>query len=473
VNDANRFYINGKWTAPRSAVTADIINPADLSVVGVVAMGNVEDGNAAVAAARDAFHDWSQTSVSERIEFLRKINAGLIARNDEIAAAISAEMGAPASLSRGAQAPSGSQHFAEIIRVLENYEFGSVMGTTLLQREPIGVCTLITPWNWPLNQIATKVAPAIAAGCTMVLKPSELAPLDAVILAEIIDGAGLPAGVFNLIHGGAEIGGILTSHPDVDMVSFTGSTRAGIAISHSAAPTIKRVALELGGKSANIILPDADLEVAIPASVKSCMSNSGQSCNAPTRLLVPESRYGEVTALATVTADALTVGMPDDDADLGPVANQAQYVRVVSMIDQAVKEGATLLAGGSECPAGLSPGLFVRPTIFGQVAENMSIARDEVFGPVLAIITYRNVDEAIRIANDSLFGLSGYVWGANKDEARRVAGRLRSGMVHINGASLDSSAPFGGYKMSGNGREWGVHGLEEFLEMKSVFGGAE
>jgi len=411
-------------------------------------------------------------SVAERLGYLRKITAALLARNDEIADAISAEMGAPLSLSRNAQAPSGAQHFDETIRVLEDYQFDMPLGTTLLRREPIGVCVLITPWNWPINQVAVKVAPALAAGCTMVLKPSELAPLDAVILAEIIHEAGVPPGVFNLVHGdGPGVGDALTKHPDVEMISFTGSTRAGVAISMNAAPTIKRVALELGGKSANIILPDADFEKAIPASVAGCMGNSGQSCNAPTRLLIPRESYARVKALATATAAKLTVGKSADDPKLGPIANAAQYGRVVDLIAKAQSEGGELIAGGPECPPELAPGLFVRPTIFGNVTPDMTLARDEVFGPVLAIICYDSIDEAVAIANDTVYGLSGYVWGADLVQARAVAARLRTGMVHINGASLDSAAPFGGTKMSGNGREWGKHGLEEFLEIKSVYGG--
>jgi aldehyde dehydrogenase (NAD+) len=471
--DATRHYIAGAWVSPPAGRMAPIVNPADRSVIGEIALAGPAEAEAAIAAARAAFPAWSATSREERLAWLAKINAGLIARSDEIGAAISAEMGAPASLGRGAQAGSGPQHFAEAIRVLRDYAFETALGSTLLRREPIGVCVLITPWNWPLNQIAAKVAPALAAGCTMVLKPSELAPLDAVILAEIIDKIGLAPGVFNLVHGtGPDIGATLTSHPDVDMVSFTGSSRAGVAIATAAAPSIKRVALELGGKSANIILPDADLGTAIPASVRDCMLNSGQSCNAPTRLLVPRARLTEVCALAKTTAAALTIGPPAADCDLGPLANEPQYRRVVAMIAAAQAEGAALLVGGSEPPAGLETGLFVQPTIFVDVTPHMAIAREEVFGPVLAIIAYDTIAEAIAIANDSDYGLSGYVWGASLDAARAVARQLRTGMVHLNGASLDSAAPFGGYKMSGNGREWGVYGLEEFLEIKSIYGGA-
>lgn len=471
--DATRFYIDGAWVAPIGSTRADIVNPADCSVVGQVALGGPADAEAAIAAAKAAFPAWSATSREERLAYLEAINAALTARADEIGDAIMAEMGAPIGLARGAQAGSGPQHFGEVIRVLRDYPFEVPLGSTLLQREAIGVCVLITPWNWPMNQIATKVAPALAAGCTMVLKPSEVAPLDASILAEIIDSVGLPKGVFNLVHGaGPHIGNALTGHPDIDMVSFTGSTRAGIAIATNAAPTIKRVALELGGKSANIILPDADFAKAIPASVRSCMLNTGQSCNAPTRLLVPRGMLAEVEALASASAAAIRVGMPGDNPDIGPVANAAQHARVITLIDQACTEGTRLLCGGSTPPAGLEQGLFVAPTIFTDVPPDALIAREEVFGPVLAIIPYDTVDQAVQIANDSAYGLSGYVWGADKASARAVARRLRTGMVHLNGAGLDSAAPFGGYKMSGNGREWGRYGLEEFLEIKSIYGGA-
>ncbi|MGC6328571.1 aldehyde dehydrogenase family protein [Rhizorhabdus sp. FW153] len=471
--DATRFYIDGQWVAPVGGAQAPIVNPADRSIIGEVALGGPADARAAIAAARAAFPAWSATSREERLSYLELINAALIARADEIGDAIMAEMGAPVGLARGTQAGSGPQHFTEVIRVLRDYPFETPLGSTLLQREAIGVCVLITPWNWPMNQIAAKVAPALAAGCTMVLKPSELSPLDAAILAGIIDEVGLPKGVFNLVHGaGPEIGNALTGHPDVDMVSFTGSTRAGIAIATNAAPTIKRVALELGGKSANIVLPGSELEKAIPASVRGCMLNTGQSCNAPTRLLVPAAQLDAVEALAKATAEAISVGMPAEDPDLGPVANAAQYDRVIALIDQACAEGARLLCGGSAPPAGLEHGLFVAPTIFSGVAPDSTIAREEVFGPVLAIIPYDSVEQAIAIANDSPYGLSGYVWGPDVDSARNVGRRLRTGMVHLNGAGLDSAAPFGGYKMSGNGREWGVWGLEEFLEVKSIYGGA-
>jgi len=470
--DATRFYIGGAWVAPESERTGAVVDPATGEAVASVALGNARDAEKGILAARSAFDDWSRTTPHERLDLLRAINDRLLKRRDEIGAAISAEIGAPRSLARGAQAGSGPQHFAEIIRLLDDYAFERPLGSTLVRREPIGVCTLITPWNWPMNQVATKVAPALAAGCTMVLKPSELAPLDAVILAEIIDEVGVPAGVFNLIHGtGADLGDTLTGHPEVDMVSFTGSTRAGTVIGANAARTVKRVALELGGKSASIILPGADMKAAEPDTVKSCMLNSGQSCNAPTRMIVPREQLEKAAELARQTAEALTIGAPDDDADLGPLANEAQYSRVKAMIRQAVDAGAVQLTGeNGNLPA---QGYFIRPTVFSEVTYDMAIAREEVFGPVLTLLTYDNVEQAVRIANDSPYGLSGAVWGADRQSAAMVAARMRTGMVHLNGAGLDSAAPFGGYKMSGNGREWGVHGLEEFLELKSVYGGAE
>lgn len=463
--DATRFYIDGQWVNPLGSRMGAVVDPATGQPVAPVALGGAVDAERAIFAARRAFADWAASSVDTRLELLRAILAGLVARNDEIGDAISVEMGAPAALARSAQAGSGPQHFAEIIRVLERYEFTTPMGSTLLRREPIGVCALITPWNWPMNQIATKVAPALAAGCTMVLKPSELAPLDAVILAEIIDAAGVPPGVFNLVHGtGEDMGETLTGHPQVDMVSFTGSTRAGIAIGETAARTVKRVALELGGKSAVIVLPDADFERAMTQSVEDCMLNSGQSCNAGTRLLVPAERLQEAFALARDAAETCAIG---------PVANAPQYQRVLDAIDLAVKEGATLITGGAEqADTASSGGFHIRPTVFGNVTPEMAIAREEVFGPVIAIMGYDSVEAAISIANDSAYGLSGYVWSEDRAEAGRVAAALRTGMVHVNGAGLDSAAPFGGYKMSGNGREWGVYGLEEFLEIKSVYGGA-
>ncbi len=468
--DATRFYINGSWTEPHGTDRADIINPATGKAIGKIALGSASDAERAIEAARDAFPAWSATPVADRIAVLERILAGLMQRQADIGDAIMTEMGAPKSLAHQLQAAMGPAHFGETIRVSRDFAFEKQVGSTLVQREAIGVCVLITPWNWPMNQVAAKVAPALAAGCTMVLKPSELAPLSAVVFAEILDEAGVPPGVFNMVHGrGPDIGDALTAHPDVDMVSFTGSTRAGIAIGHNGAERIKRVSLELGGKSANIIAPDADFDAAIPGSVAGCMRNSGQSCNAPTRLLVPRNRLDEVSELARTAAAALRVGAPESDPDLGPIANETQYRRVLSMIDKGKAEGATLIAGAE--PPAEEEGYFVAPTIFRDVTPDMTIAREEVFGPVLSIIAYDDIDEAIAIANDSEYGLSGYVWAGDQSSATDIARRLRTGMVHVNNAGPDVAAPFGGYKMSGNGREWGVYGLEEFLEVKSIFGG--
>ncbi len=467
--NATRHYINGAWSAPQTDNLVDLINPATESPIGKVAMGGGAEVNAAVAAAKEAFPAFSQTTRAERLDWLNAIKGQLIARNEEIATAISQEMGAPMGLAKAAQAPSGIQHFAQITQVLEDFQFEEDIGSTRLRREPVGVVAMITPWNWPLNQVAAKVAPAIAAGCTMVLKPSELAPLSAVIMAEIIDEVGLPAGAFNLVQGdGLGVGAPLAAHADIDMVSFTGSTRAGVAISEGAAPTIKRVSLELGGKSANIILDDADFAKAIPAGVQAVMMNTGQSCNAPTRMLVPEARYEEAAALAKAAAEATVVGDPNGAVMMGPIANKAQFERVNARIREGVAAGADLVAGGEGAPQ--EGGYFVQPTVFGRVTREMSIAREEIFGPVLSIMTYKDEDEAIEIANDTQYGLSGAVWGGDKNRAVSVASQLRTGMVHVNGAGLDSAAPFGGYKMSGNGREWGVYGLEEYLEVKSVYG---
>lgn len=471
--DATRHYIDGQWRRGHGTRTQPIVDPDDRSVIGEVALGEAADVEAAVSAASAAFDAWAATPVATRAAVLARANELLVARNEEIAAAITLEMGAPVGLSRTLQAPSGTQHFSEVLRLLGSYAFEQPMGTTLLRREPVGVCALITPWNWPMNQMATKVAPALAAGCTVVLKPSELAPLSAALLAQVLHDAGLPPGVFNLVQGdGPGVGAALSSHPRVDMVSFTGSNRGGLAVANAAAPTVKRVALELGGKSACILLPDAPFDVAVPAAVRSCMLNSGQSCDARSRLLVPARDYERAKALAAAAADALTVGHPKDDPFMGPVANEAQYQRVVAAIRAGVADGADLVAGGAAPPAGLAGGCFVRPTVFARVEQGMAIAREEVFGPVLVVQAYDDVEHAIALANDSDYGLSGGVWSADRAAALAVARRLRTGMVHINDAGLDTRAPFGGYRRSGNGREWGVFGLEEFLEAKSVYGGA-
>ena len=467
-----KFYIDGAWVDPVKPKALDVINPATEEPMGTISVGSPADVNKAVAAAKRAFPGFSQTSRKERIEIFEAILAGLAKRHDDIAHAISQEMGAPLLFAKADQASSGPQHFAAALEVLKNYEFESTLGTSRIRHEAIGVCALITPWNWPINQVAVKVAPALAAGCTMILKPSEVAPFDACILAEILDEVGLPAGVFNLVNGdGPNVGAPLTSHPDVDMVSFTGSTQAGRAISKAAADTIKRVSLELGGKSANIIFDDADLQKAVSRGVKSCFGNSGQSCNAPTRMLVPKEQYAQAVEIARATAEKIKVGDPNDESSrLGPVASEAQYNKIQELIEQGIKEGAEVVAGGLGRPDGLNKGFYVRPTIFAGVNNDMTIAREEIFGPVLCMIPYEDEEEAVAIANDTPYGLSNYLSTGDEERAYRVASQLRSGMVHINGAGLDSQAPFGGYKQSGNGREWGAYGLEEFLEVKSVFG---
>lgn len=469
--ECTNFYINGEWVLPEQESTLEVINPATEQPMGIISMGSKADVDKAVAAAKAAFNSWSQTSREERIGYLEAIMQGYQARLADIATAISQEMGAPMWLANAAQAPAGLGHFAQAVEVLKQYPFEEVRGQHRLRKEPIGVCGLITPWNWPINQIACKVAPALAAGCTMVLKPSEVAPIDAMILAEIIHEAGLPAGVFNLVNGdGAGVGNALTSHPDVDMVSFTGSTRAGIAIAKNAADTVKRVAQELGGKSANIILDDADLQSAVAGGVSSCFMNSGQSCNAPTRMLVPASKLAEATAIAKAAAETVIAGMPEQEGStIGPVASAVQYQKIQGLIQKGIDEGAELVIGGTGKPAGLETGYFVKPTIFSNVNNQMTIAREEIFGPVLCILPYQDDEDAIAIANDTPYGLSGYVSGS-QERAVKVANRLRAGNVHINGTGIDFSCPFGGYKQSGNGREWGREGVEEFLEVKVVLG---
>jgi len=467
-----QFYIDGKWIDPVTPNTLDVINPATEEVCGRISLGSAADVDVAVAAARRAFASYSQTTREDRIQLLQSILDEFAKRHDEVAEAIMDEMGAPWGLARNAQAASGPQHIKAALRALKNYEFEERNRTTLIVKEPIGVCGLITPWNWPINQIAVKVAPALAAGCTMVLKPSEIAPFDAMIFAEIVDAAGVPAGVFNLVNGdGPGVGTALSQHPDIDMMSFTGSTRAGVAVAQNSAPTVKRVAQELGGKSANIVLDDADFEKAVSSGAEECFDNTGQSCNAPTRMLVPKERVDEAAALATAVAEATVVGDPRDESTVvGPLVSELQWNKVQGLIQKGIDEGATLAAGGPGRPEGLDKGYFVQPTVFANVSNDMTIAREEVFGPVLAIIPFEDDDDAVRIANDTPYGLSGYVSSSNLDRARNIAARLRTGMVHINGADLDSAAPFGGYKQSGNGREWGAHGMDEFLEVKSIYG---
>ncbi|MDJ0904950.1 MAG: aldehyde dehydrogenase family protein [Woeseiaceae bacterium] len=467
-----QFYIDGKWVDPVTPNPFDVINPATEEVCGRITLGSAADVDLAVAAAKRAFETYSQTTREERIELLEAILAEFAKRHDEVAEAIMEEMGAPWGLAKNAQAASGPQHIKAALRALKTFEFEERNRTTLIVKEPVGVCGLITPWNWPMNQVAVKVAPALAAGCTMVLKPSEIAPFDAMIFAEILDTAGVPAGVFNLVNGdGPGVGTALSQHPDVDMMSFTGSTRAGVMVAQNAAPTVKRVAQELGGKSANIILDDADFEKAVKDGAADVFDNTGQSCDAPSRMLVPKDRMDEAAALAAAVADATIVGDPTDEkTEVGPLVSDVQWNKVQGLIQKGIDEGATLAAGGTGRPEGLDAGYFAKPTVFANVSNDMTIAREEIFGPVLSIIPYEDDDDAVRIANDTPYGLSGYVSSGNLDRARNVAARMRTGMVHINGAYLDSMAPFGGYKQSGNGREWGAHGIEEFLEVKSVYG---
>jgi aldehyde dehydrogenase (NAD+) len=410
--------------------------------------------------------------VQDRLGLLTRIVEVYKSKMEEMAQTISQEMGAPISLSRAAQAPAGLAHLLEIVKVLGDFNFEEVHGSTLMRKEPIGVCGLITPWNWPMNQIVCKVAPAIAAGCTIVLKPSELAPLSAYLFAQILHEAGVPPGVFNLVNGdGPTVGAAMSSHPDIAMVSFTGSTRAGVAVAAAAAPTVKRVTQELGGKSANIILDDADLANAVEEGVRSCFRNSGQSCNAPTRMLVPRSKMAEAVKAALRAADATNVGDPfSESTHLGPLINRVQFDKVQRLIAKGIEEGATLVSGGPGRPDGISKGYFVKPTIFADVRNDMTIAREEIFGPVLCIIPYETEDDAVQIANDTPYGLSGFVTSGDAERARRVARRIRAGNVHINGARVDFGGCFGGYKQSGNGREWGEAGLEEFLELKAIFG---
>lgn len=470
----NKFLIDGKWVGPQDRSTLNVINPATEEAFATISLGTAEDVDAAVKAAQTAFSSWSSSSVEERKAVIGKVIEGLKTRGGEMATAISNEMGAPMGLSKTAQVGSGLGHFMNVLSILENYEFEEIRGSTKIVKEPAGVCGFITPWNWPLNQIACKVAPAIAAGCTMVLKPSEIAPISAYILAEIIAESGLPAGVFNLVNGdGPTVGAAISSHPGIDLVSFTGSTRAGKEVAKAAADGIKRVTQELGGKSANIILSDVpDFAKAVSGGVAGCFGNSGQSCNAPTRMLIPKSRMDEAIEVAKATAAKSTVGDPlSETTRLGPVVSELQFNKIQALIEAGIKEGADLIAGGPSRPDGLEKGYFIRPTVFANVSNDMTIAREEIFGPVLSIIGYESEEDAVNIANDTDYGLSGYVSG-EPAHAQEIARKLRTGNVHINGAGPDFSAPFGGYKKSGNGREWGVEGFEEFLETKAMMGAA-
>ena len=470
----HHFYIDGQWVAPANGGEPfEVINPATGKSAGTIRLGGEADVERAVTAARRAFDGYSRLPLAERKALLMRICAVYERRLDDLAAAVTEEMGAPLTqLSRVAQAPLGLWHLQTALGAAADYPFEKPQGTTLIVREAVGVCALITPWNWPLGQIVCKIAPALLVGCTVVLKPSEYAPFSAQILAEILDEAGVPAGVFNLIHGdGAQIGPLLAAHPQVDMVSLTGSTRSGASVAHHAADTIKRVSLELGGKSANIILDDAPLEEAVTAGVMGMMMNTGQSCNAPSRLLVPVAKLQQAEAIAAAAVQRLVVGDPLQPATTtGPIANRRQFERVQALIAQGISDGATLVAGGLGLPDGIDEGFFARPTVFSGAHNGMAIARDEIFGPVLTLIPYADDEEAIAIANDSDYGLSGYVWGGTVARAAEVAKRLRTGMVHLNGAGVDPSAPFGGYKQSGSGREWGAAGLDEFVETKAIMG---
>ncbi len=470
--DFRKFFIDGAWVSPAGRSELDVINPATELAVGKILSGTAADVDAAVKAARTAFDGFSQTSREERVALLQRIIKIYQARIKEVATAISDEMGAPMKFALHAQAGSGLGHFTSTLAALKDFEFEESIGTTQIRREPIGVCGLITPWNWPINQISCKVAPALAAGCTIVLKPSEIAPLSAHLFAEILEEAGVPKGVFNLVDGdGPTVGAAISSHPDIDMVSFTGSTRAGVQVAKAAADSVKRVSQELGGKSANIILEDADLNAAVKNGVLSMMSNSGQSCNAPSRMLVPAKLYDKAVEIAKTVAARPVVGDPKaEGVTMGPVSNSTQFEKIQHLLEKGIEEGATVVVGGPGRPSGLDKGYFVKPTIFANVNNEMTIAREEIFGPVLVMIPYQDEDEAVRIANDTVYGLSGYVYAGNIEHARRVARRMRTGMVHLNGAPTDINAPFGGYKQSGNGREWGREGLREFLETKAVMG---
>ena len=466
----DKIYINGRWIPSLSSRTLAVINAATEETMGQVPDGTAADVAAAVAAARDAFDAWATTTVETRAGYLEKISAGLTARTDEIARSITGEVGMPLKMSQRIQAGLPPLVMASYAKLVREYQFEEKIGNSLVVHEPVGVVGCITPWNYPLHQVVAKVAPALAAGCTVVLKPSEIAPLTAFMLAEIIDGVGLPAGVFNLVCGtGAVVGEALARHADVDMISFTGSTRAGKRVSELAAATVKRVALELGGKSASVILDDADFTKAVRATVNACFLNSGQTCTAHTRLLVPAARYTEAAKLAVEAAQAFTLGDPlASDTKLGPLISDTQRERVRGYIRKGIAEGAELLLGGPDAPAGLAKGYYVQPTVFGRVTEDMTIAQEEIFGPVISILTYKDEDDAVRLANSTVYGLAGAVWSQDEARANRVARRMRTGRVDINGGAFNMLAPFGGYKQSGHGRELGRYGLEEFLEVKSM-----
>ena len=466
----DKLFIKGKWVAPQGRGVIEVIHSATEEVMGTIPEGSAADAEAAVAAARAAFDGWAATPVAKRAEYIQKIADGLKARSEELAQLIAGEVGMPIKLARAIQVGGPVFNWGNVAKLLGKFEFEEQVANSLVVREPVGVVGAITPWNYPLNQITLKVAPALAAGCTVVLKPSEVAPLNAFVLAEVIEEAGLPPGVFNLVTGyGPVVGEVLASHPDVDMVSFTGSTRAGKRVAELAAQTVKRVALELGGKSASVILDDADLSAAVKGTLSACFLNSGQTCSAHTRMLVPRAKYEEVKALAAQFAAAYVPGDPAQETTrLGPLISAVQRDRVLGYIRKGLEEGADLITGGPEAPEGLSTGFFVKPTVLGNVKTTDTVAREEIFGPVLTVICYDNEDDAIRIANDSIYGLGGGVWSGDEARAIRVARRIRTGQVDINGGPFNMQAPFGGYKQSGNGRENGKYGLEEFLEYKAL-----
>jgi aldehyde dehydrogenase (NAD+) len=467
-----KLYIDGAWVDPVEPRVLDVENPATETVAGRISLGSAADVDKAVTAARRAFPAWSRTRREERLEILQRVIAEYSRRAADLAAAVTEEMGAPAKFAARAQVPSGLGHLTQAAKILETFSFREERGASLILKEPIGVCGFITPWNWPLNQILCKVAPALATGCTMVLKPSEIAPFSANILAEILHAAGVPKGVFNLVHGdGPTVGAAISAHPGIDLVSFTGSTRAGIEVARAAALTVKKVVQELGGKSPNIVVDDAAFAEGVRRGVVEMMRNSGQSCTAPSRMLVPASRMDEAITVAREAAAKTTVGDPTGNAHIGPVVSKAQFDKIQGLIKTGIDEGANLVAGGLGRPEGLDKGYYVRPTVFAHVKNEMTIAREEIFGPVLVIIPYDDLEQAITIANDTEYGLAGYVQAADKEKAREIAGRIRAGQIAINGALPDNGAPFGGYKKSGNGREWGAEGFTELLEIKAIAGG--
>ena len=472
MRDYTKFYINGSWVEPSETNTLGVENPATLEQCATISIGNNADVDNAVAAAKAAFETFSQTSVEERAALLDKIAEIYMSRIGEIAEAIREEMGAPISLASTAQAYAGLAHITEAAKILRNFSFSEDLGAHRVVKEPIGVCGLITPWNWPMNQVTCKVAPALAVGCTMVLKPSEVAPLSSYIFTEIMHEAGVPAGVYNMVNGdGPGVGTALSKHPDVDMMSFTGSTRAGSLVAQNAAPTVKRVTQELGGKSPNIVLDDADLEAAVTRGVLHMYNNTGQSCNAPSRMLVPRGRLAEAEQIAAAVSQTVVVGdTADKDTTMGPVVSKVQWDKIQGLIQKGIDEGAKLVCGGTGLPDGIEAGHYVRPTIFSEANNDMTISREEIFGPVLTMIPYDSEEEAIRIANDTPYGLAGYVQSGDMDHARAVASKIRAGNIHINGASGGPDIPFGGYKQSGNGREWGAHGFTDYLEIKAIEG---